>query len=144
MNASEIVDRLAEHKTLGKAPRAELEWLAAHGFLRELKTGELIAQKGKPIEGMWVVLAGRLAIFVDRGAGLKKAMEWRSGEISGMLPYSRLVSPPGDSIAQEPTQVFELPTECLRALTRECYEITAILVHAMLDRARLQCERSAR
>lgn len=137
MNATEIVDLLAEHKTLGGAPRAELEWLAAHGFPRELKTGELIAEKGKPIEGMWIVLGGRLAIFVDRGAGPKKMMEWRTGDVSGMLPYSRLVTPPGNSIAQEPTLVFELPTGCLRALTRECHEITSILVHVMLDRARI-------
>jgi len=137
MNASEIVDQLAEHKMLGGVARAELEWLAAHGFLRELKTGELTAEKGKPIEGMWIVLKGRLAIFVDRGAGPKKMMEWRAGEVSGMLPYSRLVNPPGNSIAQEPTLVFELPTGCLRALTRECNEITTILVHAMLDRARV-------
>jgi hypothetical protein len=88
MNAREIVDQLAEHKMLGGVARAELEWLAAHGFLRELKTGELTAEKGKPIEGMWIVLKGRLAIFVDRGAGPKKMMEWRAGEVSGMLPYS--------------------------------------------------------
>jgi signal transduction histidine kinase len=137
MNASEIVDRLAEHKTIGGAPRAELEWLAEHGHLRELKTGELIAEKGKPIEGMSIVLRGHIAIFVDRGAGPKKMMEWRTGDVSGMLPYSRLVTPPGNSIAQEPTLVFELPTKCLRALTRECHEITSILVHAMLDRARI-------
>jgi signal transduction histidine kinase len=137
MSANEIVDQLAEHKTLGGAPRAELQWLAEHGHLRELKTGELIAEKGKPIEGMSIVLRGHIAIFVDRGAGPKKMMEWRTGDVSGMLPYSRLVTPPGNSIAQEPTLIFELPTGCLRAMARECYEITSILVHAMLDRARV-------
>jgi signal transduction histidine kinase len=137
VTASEVVDRLAAHKTLGAAPRAELEWLAAHGFLRDLKTGESIAQKGKPIEGMWIVLSGRLAIFVDRGTGPKKMMEWQAGDVSGMLPYSRLVSPPGDSLAQELTTIYELPVACIRAMTRECYEVTAILVHKMLDRARI-------
>jgi signal transduction histidine kinase len=64
-------------------------------------------------------------------------IEWRSGDVSGMLPYSRLVSPPGDAIAQEPTEILSLDRKHLRALTHECFEITSILVRTMLDRARL-------
>jgi signal transduction histidine kinase len=64
-------------------------------------------------------------------------IEWRTGEVSGVLPYSRLVSPPGDAIAQEPTEILSLGRQHLRALTNECFEITSILVGVMLDRARL-------
>ena len=32
MTATDLVDRLAGHKTVGAAPREELEWLAAHGI----------------------------------------------------------------------------------------------------------------
>ena len=83
-----------------------------------------------------MVLSGRVAIFVDRGAGLKKIMEWREGDVTGILPYSRMSGPPGDSVAQEPCEILEVPRDCLRAVTRECYEITSILVHAMIDRVR--------
>ena len=41
------------------------------------------------------MLSGRIAIFVDRGAGPHKFMEWRAGDVTGLLPYSRLVKPPG-------------------------------------------------
>ena len=53
-----------------------------------------------------------------------------------MLPYSRLVNSPGNSFAQEPSEVFILPSEHMRAMTQECPELTAILVHRMVDRAR--------
>ena len=106
MTEAELVDRLAEHKTLGAAPREELAWLASHGTLRQLHTGDVLTPKGAHPEGLSVVLSGRVAIFVDRGAGLKKAMEWREGEVTGLLPYSRLVSPPGDSVAQEPSEIL--------------------------------------
>src|SRR5512143_3041605 len=33
-SVDELVERLATHKTLGPAPREELEWLAAHGKRR--------------------------------------------------------------------------------------------------------------
>jgi signal transduction histidine kinase len=83
-----------------------------------------------------VVLEGRIAIFVDRGTGRHKMMEWREGDITGVLPYSRMVNPPGDSIAQEPSTVLAIPRDDLRAMIRECHEITSLQVHAMLDRAR--------
>jgi signal transduction histidine kinase len=137
MNATDIVDRLAEHKTLGAVPRGELAWLASHGFLRQLDAGDVLTAKGARVEGLFVVLSGRIAISVDRGAGPHKIMEWRGGDVIGLLPYSRLVSPPGDTVAQEPTEILAVPRDCLRAMTQECYEITAILVHHMLDRARV-------
>ena len=136
MNSNDLVDRLAAHKTLGKAPRAELEWLAAHGTLRRLEEGEILTAKGGPVTGMFIVLAGNVAIFVDRGSGRHKLLEWRAGDVSGMLPYSRLVSPPGDSVAQEPTEILVIHRDDLAAVIRDCHEITSILVHAMLDRSR--------
>jgi signal transduction histidine kinase len=137
MTASDLIDRLADHKTLGSAPQEELAWLAAHGTLRRLGAGEVLSHKGAPVDGLFVVLSGHITLYVDRGAGPQKMIEWRTGDVAGMLPYSRLVSPPGNSIAQEPTEILALGRKHLRALTRECFEITSILVRVMLDRARL-------
>ena len=64
-------------------------------------------------------------------------MEWRAGDVAGMLPYSRLVTPPGDSVAQEPSEILSVPREDLEAMTRECHAITSMLVHKMLDRSRI-------
>jgi signal transduction histidine kinase/CheY-like chemotaxis protein/HPt (histidine-containing phosphotransfer) domain-containing protein len=136
MTASDLVDRLAQHKTIGAAPRKELEWMASHGLLRQLREGDVLTAKGAHPEGMFVVLSGHLAMFVDRGAGPYKIMEWRAGDVAGLLPYSRLVSPPGDNAAQEPSEVLALPRQDLPDMTRECHEITSILVGSMIDRAR--------
>jgi len=134
---TDLVDRLAQHTTLGSAPREELAWLAAHGSLRNVPEGILISEKEVPVEGMFVVLEGHIALFVDRGAGRHKIIEWRAGDVAGLLPYSRLITPPGDSIALVPTTVLSIPRESLKDMIRECYEVTSILVHKMLDRARL-------
>jgi CRP-like cAMP-binding protein len=69
MTATDVAGRLAGHKTLGSAPPEELAWLASHGSLRELKTGDVLTAKGAHVEGMFVVLSGRIAIIIDRGAG---------------------------------------------------------------------------
>ena len=136
MPATDLIDRLTEHKVLGASPRAELEWLASHGFLRRLNEGDLLSARGVPVSGLFVVLTGRIAIYIDRGAGRHKLIEWRGGDIAGMLPYSRLVNPPGDSVAQEVSEILEVPRADLQAMIRDCHEITSILVHQMLDRSK--------
>jgi signal transduction histidine kinase len=136
MTTTDLIDRLAEHNTLGSAPREELAWLVAHGSLRRLNVGDVLSPKGLQVEALFIILSGRISISVDRGAGPHKIMEWVAGDVTGMLPYSRLVSPPGNSVAEEPTEIFAVHRSELRELTRECCEITSILVHRMLDRAR--------
>jgi signal transduction histidine kinase len=137
MTTTELIDLLAQHTTLGSAPRAELEWLATHGSLRSLGPGDVLTAKGTQVDGMFVVLSGHIVIRVDRGAGLKKVMEWRAGDVTGLLPYSRMSSPPGDTVSEEPTIVLSIPREKMRDMIRDCHEVTSILVRTMVDRARL-------
>ncbi|MBS1800696.1 MAG: GHKL domain-containing protein [Acidobacteria bacterium] len=137
MSTADLVERLSQHRLIGSAPRKELEWLAEHGFARTGEPGDLFSHKGKPVEGMYVLFAGRLSLFVDRGAGPVKLVEWREGDVTGMLPYSRLVNAPGDSIVQERLEAFELHRDLIPEMIRECNGVTSILVHHMVDRAKL-------
>lgn len=131
-----LVDRLAAHRTVGAAPREELAWLASHGLLRQLHAGQVLTAKGTRPQGLFVVLSGSFSMSVDRGAGPRKIMEWRQGDVMGLLPYSRVSGPPGDSMAQEASEILEVPAAIIREMTTSCHEVTAILVHAMIDRAR--------
>jgi signal transduction histidine kinase len=138
MTVTDLVEQLAAHKILGSAPRTELEWLAGHGSIRHLEKDEVLtrAHTNISVEGLFVLLSGRIAIYVDRGLGTNKVMEWKAGDVTGFLPYSRMSTPPGDTVAQEPTTVLLVPKADFPEMIRECQEVTAILVHQMLDRAR--------
>ncbi len=136
MPAENLVDRLAGHRTIGGAPREELTWLASRGVLRQLSPGQVLTAKGTRPEGLFVVLSGAFSMSVDRGAGPRKVMEWREGDVMGLLPYSRVAGPPGDSVARESSEILQLHGGLIRELAEKCHEITAILVHAMIDRAR--------
>ena len=137
MTAGDLLDRLATHKTLGAAARDELAWLVSHGTVRQLNGGDVLTAKGTSPEGLFIVLAGRIAISVDRGAGLHKIMEWREGDVTGLLPYSRLVTPPADTVAQDPVTILAVHRDHFDEMIRTCHQITAILVHTMVDRARV-------
>jgi signal transduction histidine kinase len=133
-----IVQRLQQHATLGGAPLPELEWLAAHGYLRRFAAGEVPIQQGTaPTWGLMVLLTGHVVLYINRGPGRRtKAAEWHGGEVSGVLPYSRITVAIGDGVAEADTEIWMVSREHFPELTRACPEITAILVHVMLDRAR--------
>ena len=78
---SDLLTRLTAHRTVGTAPRAELEWLVAHGTVRTFEPGEMIARKGEPVEALFVILKGRLSHLTDPGGTWRKRSVWISAGI---------------------------------------------------------------
>src|SRR5678809_1306886 len=78
-----------------------------------------------------------LTIRIDRGAGPRIVMEWHGGDVTGVLPYSRIKSPPGSVTAETRTTVFLVYSSEIPRLIHDCPELTGVLVHVMLDRARV-------
>jgi signal transduction histidine kinase len=136
MTIEELVDLLASHRTIGGAPREELVWIATHGSIRHVEVGEVVSSHTEIVKGLYVVLSGKMSIFVDRGAARRKVMEWQTGDVSGVLPYSRTLYPPGDTIVEETGDVVVILREEFPELIRHCHHVTATLVHVMIDRAR--------
>jgi len=136
LSTTDLIDRLSTHRTLGSAPADQIAWIAAHGVLRQLQPGDILTAKDGQVEGLHIVLNGHLTIYVDRGAGRHKVMEWRGGDITGLLPYSRLVAPPGNVVAEEPTELITVHRNDFPEMIRQCNDVTAMLVHIMVDRAR--------
>ena len=133
---AELIERLAAHKTIGAAPREELEWLAANGECRSYVPGEIVVQPTAVVVEMVIVLSGHLAIYVSKGAGRRKVMEWRGGDVTGLLPYSRMIHPPGETVIDEPSEGLVIHRDRFTEMVNKCPTVTGILVHIMIDRAR--------
>ncbi|MGB5890815.1 MAG: HAMP domain-containing sensor histidine kinase [Thermoanaerobaculia bacterium] len=136
MPTADLVDRLAMLPNLAGIPREELEWLAAHGNLDLHPAGLVMAPKGKRIESLWVILSGHISVRVDRGIGPRRVIGWRTGEVTGMLPYSRMTGPPGDNFLEEESELLEIHEQHFPEMIHRCPAFTAYTVHLMLDRAR--------
>lgn len=133
----ELMARLAQHRALGSAPASEHAWLVAHGTLQTHEAGAVMMRKGEHAQSVFVLLEGHIVIRVDRGAGAHKIFEWRGGDVGGLVPYSRGATPPEDTVVEERAEMLTVPKETFPQLTRDCPVVTATLVHAMLDRARM-------
>jgi hypothetical protein len=72
VTVTDLVDRLAGHRTLGSAPVEELTWLASHGSLRHLNEGEVLTAKGTAVYGLFVVLTGTSLFLSIVAPGGKK------------------------------------------------------------------------
>jgi signal transduction histidine kinase len=136
MAEAELIDRIAALPTLAGIPRRELEWLVSHGNLMVFEPGFVVGHKGNPIDELYIILSGHIAIRVDRGAGPRRVMDWRTGDVTGILPYSRMTGSPGDTYTEEETEMLVVRRAHFPELTRACPTFTAHTVHIMLDRAR--------
>jgi len=136
MTTAKLLEELKTHRTIGGAPREELAWIAEHGHFREYAQGEIVSRESEVVDGMFIVLSGCITFYMQRSGGIRRVFESRAGDVTGLLPYSRMTTPPGTTIVEEPARAVTIRREDLPEMIRHCYEITAVLVHQMIDRAR--------
>ena len=134
---ADLISRLGSLESLKKLPRSELEWLIRHGNPEIYQPG-LIIQKGAKAEYLFIILSGQLSLHVDSGAGPKVAnTELKRGSVTGMLPYSRLKTIPGDFYADERTEVLSISFVHIPEMIIHCPVFTTHTVHMMIDRTRI-------
>ena len=119
---------------LQNVPQPELMWLAEQLTPRELAAGERYYTQGEPVTGLQIVLSGSLQ-SVRREAGEEiTSFLLETGEISGLLPFSRMKVYGVSTVALRETRVAELSAEVFPELQAEAPTVLQILVHEMLDR----------
>jgi signal transduction histidine kinase len=118
--ATNLVDRLASLSNLEGIPRKELRWLVEHGHYAVYEVGTVIGPKGKRVDNLWIILSGKIAIRVDRGVGPKLVTDWQTGEVSGMLPYSRMKGPPGDNYIEEKAELLAINVKIFPQMINHC------------------------
>ena len=133
-----LIDRLAALAVLKDVPRSELAWLAERGTIQTRGVGLPIVDKNEIVEHMTVVLEGRAGLYIGEpgGSGRRKLVEAAAGQIIGVLPYSRVQRIPGDTVIEETMTGFVVHRDQLTTMPTDCPNLTAALVHHMIDRAR--------
>jgi len=131
-----LLQRLDQHNVLAGASQEELGWLIDNGELRQYPEGDGPIRNNQPVDTMIIILSGRLALYRYPGKVRQRTADWGAGEVTGLMPYSRLTTAIGDSYVEVPLEALEVHRDRLPAMIRDCPDVTARLVHVMLDRAR--------
>lgn len=114
----------------------KLEWIASRMEFRDMENGELIAGEGDPATQMFVILKGGIRGQVERNQDDGRTYMAEVGQITGMLPFSRLRQYPLTTRAYGATRLAIFPASDFPALLEQVPELSERLVGVLADRVR--------
>jgi signal transduction histidine kinase len=130
-----LIEDLRKIEIFADLTPEQLSWLAEHFETREFRQGEIMARQGDPLEHLTVILAGEIRI--QRGEGADGfVFRAFAGQVTGMLPYSRLTHYNGTSQAMLPTRVALLHKSHFPEMLQSIPQLGQRLVALMADRIR--------
>jgi signal transduction histidine kinase len=117
-------------------PEETLAWLSDHGEKIELAPGDRMFARGQPADFMFVVVRGAVQRYEEIGGQSLLVATTRQGEVTGMLPYSRMTHYPGYTVATEVSQVLRIRKDDFPEMLQGSEELGRRLVAVMSDRVR--------
>lgn len=113
----------------------EYEWLAKNGTELFAEAGMTLFREGDPAKEMVIMLKGEIHVRREHG-GSSALWIGRSGQISGLLPFSRMKTYGGHGYTVAPTWVLQFPQEIFPEMLKAVPSITQRCVSVLLDRVR--------
>lgn len=114
----------------------QIVWLAEHMEEVRLETGEVSIEEGEPAEHMLVILEGEVQARREKGPTDGRVYIARAGDVTGMLPFSRMTSYGATVRAVLPTRVARLPVALFPDMFSRIPQLESRLVGILSDRIR--------
>jgi len=127
---------LGDVAVLRGLPDAHVAWFAEHGERIDLAPSEHMFERGQPADFMFIVVGGTIEGYEEIGGELLLVATTGPGQVTGMLPFSRMTHYPRFTVAIEPSQVLRVRKEHFPAMLAVSYEVGRRLVAEMSDRVR--------
>ena len=132
VETSELLHRIPAFDGL---PDDQIAWFLSQSKELHLNQGDSYARQGEPADAMFVLLEGE---FQWRGelAGESFVLEIHAGEITGILPFSRMKQFTLSGRAMTEARVLRFPAALFPQLVQKMPELATRLVGLMSDRIR--------
>jgi signal transduction histidine kinase len=118
----------------GLAPE-DREWLARHGQEIRVKAGEVIFEEGQPAEHLILILKGEVHVRRTR-SGTMALFIGRSGQMTGLLPFSRMTTSGGQGFAAQDVWAMLFHKSLFPEMLRAIPSFGQRAVSTLLDRVR--------
>lgn len=113
----------------------EYRWLAIHGKERMAESGALIFREGEPAYALNFILRGEIHVR-RRKSGPMALFIGRAGQMTGMLPFSRMKTYGGDGSTNGAAWVLDIHQNLFPAMLAAIPSMGQRSVSVMLDRVR--------
>ncbi len=115
----------------------ELAWLTDNGVERRFDAGDVIIRPGDRPDGMVIILEGTIEVRQPAGQPGAPTFWARAGDITGMLPFSRMTTYTRLTVAVCFTRILTVPVERHQEMLRRIPSLAGPLVGVLIDRVRL-------
>jgi len=129
-------DDLREVTILRGLSDEALDWFAVNGDRIRLERGQRMFERGEPANFMFIVVSGSIDGYEDVGGQDLLVATTRAGQVTGMLPYSRMTHYPRYTVATEDTNILRIRKSDFPAMLAISLEVGQRLVAAMSERVR--------
>ena len=133
--AEEIADALERIGPLNGLPLEDRLWLARHGQEYVADAGDVLFEEGAPVEHMVIILKGEIHVRRQHG-GPMALFIGRTGQMTGLLPFSRMKSYGGQGTAVSPVWTLLIHKSIFPQMLQAIPSMTQRVVSTLLDRVR--------
>ena len=131
-----LVEALRHVAPLNGMTDAEYLWLATNGTERFIEANTTLFVQGEPATRMSILLKGEVQVQRDRNAGAPVLFIGRAGQITGLLPFSRMQTYGGHGVTSAATWAVEYDKSIFPRMLAEVPSMTQRVVSILLDRTR--------
>jgi signal transduction histidine kinase len=114
----------------------EYLWLATHGAELFLGANVTLFEQGEPADAMTILLKGEVQVQRDRAVASPVMFIGRAGQITGLLPFSRMKTWGGRGVTTAPTWAVRYHRSLFPRMLAEIPSMTQRVVSILLDRSR--------
>jgi signal transduction histidine kinase len=131
-----LTDALRQVAPLNGLTDEEYLWLAKNGTERFSDGNTTLFEQGEPADHMIILLKGEVQVQRDRRGAAPVLFIGRAGQITGLLPFSRMKTWGGHGISTSPTWAVEYDRSLFPRMLTEIPSMTQRVVSILLDRSR--------
>jgi len=131
----EIAEALDRIGALHGLPFEDRLWLARHGREYIAGAGEVLFEEGAPVEHMVIILKGEIHVRRQHG-GPMALFIGRTGQMTGLLPFSRMKTYGGQGFAVTPVWTLLISKTDFPEMLRAIPSMAQRVVSTLLDRVR--------
>jgi len=129
---AEALDRIVP---LHGLPMEDRLWLARHGEEFVAEAGDVLFEEGAPAERMILIIKGEIHVRRQNG-GPMTLFIGRAGQMTGLLPFSRMKTFGGQGFAISPVWALVIPKSLFPEMLAAIPTMAQRVVSTLLDRVR--------
>jgi signal transduction histidine kinase len=131
----EIAEALVNIGPLHDLPYEDRLWLASHGQEWIANAGDVLYEEGAPAEQMVLILKGEIHVRRQQG-GPMALFIGRAGQMTGVLPFSRMKAFGGQGFAISPVWALVIHKSLFPEMLQAIPSMAQRVVSTLLDRVR--------